>query len=180
MFRRKKRVRTIKGLEWEVKKRDYVIWGYIILVLAVFFTMIYFMMDTYKVHYELADRRPEIVTINLTDSEIDLVHKIVNDTMDEYLLPQKKITFAKSIKQDYEGVSGDTKKSEYILGFNYNNGIIFVEFNNNEVYLRETYCHELLHTVVFGPNEEEIVESIEPYQPCFKSKIDRRITVELK
>jgi hypothetical protein len=180
MFRRKRRVRTIKGLEWEVKKRDYVIWGYIVLLLAVFFTMIFFLADTYKVHYEIMDRRPEVITINLTESEIQLVNKIVEDTKDYYLLPQKKITFVKTIQGDYEKIGGDEKTSPFILGFNYNNGIIYVEFTSNEDSLRSTYCHELLHTVVFGPNEEEIVESLEPYQPCFKSGIDRRVVVELR
>lgn len=84
-----------------------------------------------------------------------------------YLTNQKKITFTYNISSKYEGQI-NLSRGEILLGLNKNKGEIFIEYSSSRESIKETLCHELLHTYISSSSTSHlIVYDLGKYKTCF-------------
>ena len=89
---------------------------------------------------------------NLTEQEIDFTKSIIKDIKPDYLAYQRSITFTKEIDKECKSL---TKPFCVVHGYNDNLGNNYILFSRDEDTLRETLCHELLHTYFFPPSSRD-------------------------
>jgi len=115
---------------------------------------------------------PIIEGVGLSERELGYVAYLVYSIKPEYRETIRKIVFYKdqpSMAKDYgnENLSLPGKiGGKYLVGFNMASGFKIVVWLD-DFELRETICHEILHSIIQTKNEEWFVDDLES-DFCFK------------
>lgn len=103
---------------------------------------------------------------NLTIQEEEKIKKIMSNIKPIYLINQGKIIFTKNMNKYYS-------KCPRCRGVNIDNGQNIIIRYQEEMRMKNTICHELLHTYFSGlryDDEQSLVIDLSTYLPCFNEK----------
>lgn len=125
-------------------------------------------LNTALAYGSVSEYNVTINLVNLTDSEQEYVSAIIEQVNPDYLRVQKSITVTKDIQEIYEKDGGE-KASELLMGYN-ELGNVYLQYNPNAETFKISLCHEMLHSIIKGGNEDithEIVYNLALKKPCF-------------
>lgn len=141
----------------------------IILFCLVVGLIVYLILDTPK--YKLITENPKKTLLinytNLNEEEKEIFNNVIEDVKKMYLVNNTNIKVQKGI------IEGDLLMG----GVNYGDGkLIVIQYSKSENNLRNTLCHELLHTYFCdeGGNTigHKIIYDLAEQEVCFKHKLN--------
>lgn len=113
---------------------------------------------------ELNDTDIDVYFSELDSSEIDIATNLVRQVNPIYTLGTINITFVKNMTAGYNGEQ--TEEGMALIGWN-RGGEIYVLYKPDKI--RETLCHELLHSFIpLTNNNHKIVYDMGAKEVCYK------------
>lgn len=103
---------------------------------------------------------------DLSESEVIIVKSWLKDMKKEYLMLIENLTFTKN-----QSIYNPERKDNYI-GRNFNDESIYVLYTGNYDANKQTLCHEVLHVIISGLDEDKeewFVDNIEEYGVCYEN-----------
>ena len=164
----KKQVRKYKRSSWIVFSGN--IFLFLIIILMAFMLSWTTGISLPLMHGDsIEDYNVTIDFSDLNEDQIKIATKIVRSVKNQYLVKQKSITFTNNLSNYYNSQENEEYEGK-LLGFNRLGGRNYVLYRDNEIQLRNTLCHELLHTYLMRDElSHDIVYDLSSYLPCYKT-----------
>jgi len=157
---------TKKGREYKLARISFFFFTMIIiLAMASIASSLFF---KYRMETTLMSKDYQHIDIelhNLTAEEREITLKMINEIKPIYLKATRTIVISPDVIANDPQIAG-----QQTLG----NDIIVLKYDEMTHRMRNTLCHELLHSFMLrDENTHEVIYDIAEYQPCFESRAER-------